>query len=95
MLLFQFRDPLPIEAYVLAPDFDRARELFQRHLQVHGGDPDTLLYRELVLEHLGEDDGAAVSEAMGLNRQGLLVRDDIRGWVFVTPLGNEARTQQD
>jgi len=87
MLIFQMRDPTPIEAFVLAPDYDRASALFQEHLRAHGGDPDTLLWRELRLEHLEHDDEAAVREAVELAREGLVTCDAAGRWSFLTPLG--------
>lgn len=86
--IFQMRDPTPIEALVLAEDYDSANELFQDYLRRHGGDPDTLLSRELGLHHLGDDAAVVVREALGINRDGVLIQDDMRGWVFITPLAH-------
>jgi hypothetical protein len=87
MRIFQMRDLTPIEALVLASDYDRASELFQQHLRAHGGDPDALLYRELDLKHLEDAARKAVEEALGLARDGLVVCDAADQWVFVMPLG--------
>lgn len=78
-----------IEAFVLAADYEVARELFQGHLRVHGGDPDTLLYRELSLEHLEQPERSSVERALGLKRDGVVTQDSIRGWVFITPVGSD------
>jgi len=88
MRLFQFRDLTPIEAYVLALDYDCAAELFELHLQAHGGDPDTLLWRELSLGNLGDTEQSIVGEASALDRKGLVTSDAAGCWVFVTPLGD-------
>lgn len=87
--IWQFRGVgTEIEAFVLTEDYDHASELFQAHLRVHGGDPDTLLFRELDLRHLDEDAAVVVREALAIERDGLVVHDDIREWLFVTPLGD-------
>jgi hypothetical protein len=88
LLIFQMRDLTPIEAIVLAIDYDRASELFGQHLRAHGGDPDALLYRELDLEHLEDAAREAVHEALGLAREGLVTCDAADQWVFVMPLGD-------
>lgn len=87
MLIVQMRDPTPIEAFVLAADHERASELFEQHLLAHGGDPDTLLYREVGLEHLENDACAAVREALELSREGLVTCDAQGCWAFLIPLG--------
>ena len=94
MRIFQFRDPTPIEAYVLAPDYDRASEIFRFHLQAHGGDPDTLLWREWRLEGLDEPEQSRVREAFELSREGLLISDAVGLWVFVTPLGDREHADE-
>lgn len=86
--IFQMRDLTPIEALVLAIDYDRASELFGQHLRAHGGDPDALLYREVDLKHLEDAAREAVQEALGLARDGLVICDAADRWVFVTPLGD-------
>jgi hypothetical protein len=86
--IFQMRDLTPIEALVLAIDYDRASELFGQHLRAHGGDPDALLYRELDRNHLENAAREAVDEALGLAREGLVICDAADRWVFVTPLGD-------
>lgn len=88
MLIFQMRDLTPIEALVLATDYDRASEMFEQHLRAHGGDPDALLFRELDLKHLASAARKAVQEALGLARGGLVICDAADHWVFVTPLGD-------
>ena len=88
MRLFEFRDPTPIEAFVLAWEYDHAAEIFQLHLKAHGGDPDTLLWREWPLGDLGEPEQSIVREALALDREGLLTCDAAGRWVFVTPLGD-------
>lgn len=93
MRLFEFRDPTPIEAFVLAPDYDRATELFERHLTAHNGDPDTLLYREWSADNLGETEGSNLREALALNREGLVTCDAEGRWVFITPLGDCLKTE--
>lgn len=79
-----------IEALVLATDYDPARELFQGHLRVHGGDPDTLLFRQLKMQHLEQDVAVAVREALSIERDGLVTHDEVRGRLFITPLGDRS-----
>lgn len=86
MRIFQMRDLTPIEALVLAADYDRASEMFEQHLRAHGGDPDALLYRELDLKHLEDAARRAVEEALGLAREGLVICDAADHWAFLTPL---------
>ena len=93
MVIFEFRDPTPIEAFVLALDFDRAAEHFEMHLKAHGGDPDTLLWREWSVENLGEPEEPFVREALALNREGLLTCNAEGRWVFITPLGDDRKAQ--
>ncbi len=87
MLVFEFRDMTPIEAFVLAQDDERAAEMFQSHLQAHGGDPDTLMWRERSVDYLGEVEGRVISEALAIDREGLVSCDASGRWVFVTALG--------
>jgi DNA-binding GntR family transcriptional regulator len=90
--IWQFRGVgTEIEALVLAGDYERARELFQAHLRVHGGDPDTLLFRELEMHHLEEHAEVAVREALVTDRDGLVMHDDNRGWLFIIPLSDPSR----
>ncbi|HVM22080.1 MAG TPA: hypothetical protein VM308_02110 [Sphingomicrobium sp.] len=88
MNIFEMRNLGGIEAVVLAPDYDRAHELFEQHLVVHGGDPDALLYRQVGLEHLRDEVAPAVEEALGIGRDGLVACDATGQWVFLTPLGD-------
>lgn len=88
MRIFEMRDMTPVEAFVLAPDYDRAFALFEQHLRAHGGDPDALLWRELDLDQLQDDAEAAVQEALGLAREGLVTCDTMGQWVFVMPVGD-------
>ena len=86
--IWQFRGVgTDIEAFVLAADYHRARELFQVHLRVHGGDPDTLLFRELELQQIEEPANDAVNEALDLHGEGLVTSDALGRWVFIAPLG--------
>jgi hypothetical protein len=86
--IWQFRGVgTEIEAFVLANDYDTACELFQDHLRLNGGDPDTLLFRQLGFDHLETGPAAAVVEALTVGRNGLVTHDERRGWVFITPLG--------
>lgn len=78
----------PIEAFVLAKDYDRATNLFEMHLTANGGDPDTLLFRPWPFEDLGEPEQCVVREALALDREGLLICDAQDHWVFVTPLAD-------
>jgi hypothetical protein len=87
LLIYQMRDLTPIEAFVLAPDYDRASGVFGQHLLAHGGDPDALLYRELDLQDLADAARNAVEEALSLGREGVVICDAAERWVFVTPLG--------
>ena len=87
MAIFEFRDPTPIEAFVLAADQDDATEVFEEYVLAHGGDPDTLLWREWQLDNLSEPEQSIIREALALNREGLVSCDAEGRWVFVTPLG--------
>jgi hypothetical protein len=89
MRIFEFRNPTPIQAFGLAPDQDDASELFQEYVLARGGDPDSLLWRELALPHLDEDARAGVRDAMRLNREGLIVREGVGRWAFVIPVGGD------
>ena len=88
MVIFEFRDATPIEAFVLARDYDRASNLFEMHLAAHGGDPDAILFRPWPLQDLGEPEQCVVREALALDREGLLICDAQNRWVFVTPIGD-------
>jgi hypothetical protein len=89
--IWQFRGVgTEIEAFVLADDYDPACELFQAHLRVHDGDPDTLLFRQLEMDHLDSDAAVVVREALVMERDGLVAHDEKRGWVFITPLGDRS-----
>lgn len=85
--IFEMRDLTPIEAIVLARDYDRASELFEQHLRAHGGDPDAILYREVGLEHLEGPANDVVPEALDIGWDGLVTCDANGRWSFVTPLG--------
>jgi len=89
MRIFEFRDPTPIEAFVLAADCDRATELFEAHLKAHGGDPDTLLFRERSLADLVQPGRSAIRSALAIKREGLVSCDAVGRWVFITPLGGQ------
>ena len=91
MRIFQMRDLTPIEAFVLASDYDRASELFEQHLRARGGDPDAVLYRELELQHLEEPAYHAVYEALELDRRGLVTCDVNGQWAFFLPLGDRVK----
>lgn len=94
MLVFQFRDPTPIEALVLANDYDRAAAVFSRYLDEHDGDPDTLLWRELPLDNLADAAVGPVREALGLAREGIVTCDADGRWVFATPLGDHTAADE-
>jgi hypothetical protein len=93
LIIFEFRDPTPIEAFVLASDYDRASEMFRLHLLAHGGDPDTLLYRQWPLDYLGKLEQSNVREALALHREGLLTWDLEGRWIFATPLGDHLQSE--
>ena len=93
--IFQMRDLTPIEAFVLAPDYDRASDLFEQHLRANGGDPDAVLYRELELQHLEEPANDAVYEALELGREGLVTCNADGNWAFVAPLGDRKKSLKD
>ena len=88
MRIFEFRDPTPIEALVIASDEEAASAIFQMYLRAHGGDPDTLLFRQLQMLHLQDLAAEAVGEALDLGREGLIICDAADQWVFVVPLGD-------
>lgn len=87
MHIFQFRDPTPIEALVIATDQDAATAIFENYVRACDGDPDTLLWRELSMEHLEDLAAAAVREALDLRRAGLVTCDAHGCWAFITPIG--------
>lgn len=91
MQIFEFRDPTPLEALVIASDEEAASEIFQMYLRAHGGNPDTLLFRRLQMHHLQDMAAAAVREALDLGRAGLVICDAEEQWVFVMPLCNAAQ----
>jgi len=93
--IFQMRDLTPIEAFVLAADYDRASELFEQHLRTHGSDPDAVLYREVELQHLEEPANDAVYEALDIGWEGLVTCDAAGRWSFVAPLGGQAGSTDD
>jgi hypothetical protein len=91
MRVFEFRDVGPsdaIEALVIATNEEAATAIFQKYLRAHGGDPDTLLWRQLQFELLTEEAGVAVQEALELGRQGLVICDAHGQWIVVVPLGD-------
>lgn len=90
--IFEFQDvaATPIHAFVLAVDIDRANELFTIHLQEHGGDPDSLIFRELTLDHLQDAASAAIRQALDFGVDGLVLYGEQDRWFFVTPLGSAA-----
>lgn len=91
MRVFEFRDVSPsdaIEALVVAANEEAATAIFQMYLRAHGGDPDTLLWRELSMHLLQDLAAAAVREAFQLGREGLVICDAQEQWVFVVPLGD-------
>lgn len=88
MRIFEFRDPTPIEAYVLATDQESAFELFEEYVLARGGDPDTLLWREWSIDNLDEPEQAKVCEALELKREGVVAQQSVGHWVFVTTLAN-------
>lgn len=91
--MFEFRDFGEIEAFVLAADQDDATELFEEHVLAHGGDPDSLLWREWPIGNLGEPEQTVIREAMGLGREGLLTCDAGGRWAFTTPIGGGRTTE--
>lgn len=88
MKIFEFRDPTPLEALVIAPDEETATAIFQMYLRAHDGDPDTLLWRELQMHHLQDLAAVAVQEGLALGREGLIICDAEEQWIFVVPLGD-------
>jgi hypothetical protein len=83
------REPsLPLEAFVLAPDQERAAGLFELYVRAHGGDPDTLLWREWPVEQLDDPERSIIQRALELGGQGLLTPDVLERWAFITPLGD-------
>ena len=88
LMIFEFRDFTPIEAFVLARDFERAEEMFDRHLRAHGGDPDTIMWRQWKLREIGEPEHTHVREALAHKGEGLLIRDTDDRWVFVASDGD-------
>ena len=95
MCLFEFRDPTPIEAFVIAKDVDRALAMFSLHLKAHGGDPDTVLWRERDLDDLGEAQQLALEEAETIHREGLVIVDGSGRWVFLVPLCRQSDQNED
>lgn len=75
-----------MEFIVLAPDEQRASHLSKDYLEAEGG-PKTVLWRKVGLEHFGGAERAAVKEALGISREGLVTCDLQGRWSFLTPLG--------
>jgi hypothetical protein len=93
--LFEFRDTSDISALVLAVDHDNATEIFEAYVFAEGGDPDSLLWRELVITDLQDDASSAVQDAMQLDREGLVICQAADRWVFIASLddlGSVGRT---
>ena len=95
MGLFEFRDPTPIEAFVIAKDTDRALAMFKLYLETNGGDPDTVLWRERDLEDLDEAQQLALEEAATIHREGLVIVDASGRWVLLIPLGGQSNQNDD
>ncbi|GAA4756818.1 hypothetical protein GCM10023264_25790 [Sphingomonas daechungensis] len=83
----EMRDLGTVEAFVLAADVDRASEIFEHYLWVVGGDPDTIMLRELELQQLNEPANDAVYEALEFGCEGLVLRDPDGEWGFVSAEG--------
>ena len=94
MIIFEFRDFTPIEAFVLAPNLDRAEELFDRHLQTHGGDPKTIMWRQWLIDDISKPEQLYVREALAIGRAGLLTTGGDGRWVFVTPIGKARKARR-
>jgi hypothetical protein len=84
--LFEFRDTSEISAVVLAENYDDATEIFEEYVLSEGGDPDSLLWREIAIGNLQDEASSAVSDAMNLNREGLVICQAEDRWVFIAPL---------
>ena len=95
MGLFEFRDPTPIEAFVIAKDTDRALAMFKLYLETNGGDPDTVLWRERDLEDLDEAQQLALEDAATIHREGLVTVDVSGRWVLLIPLGGQSNQNDD
>ena len=92
--IWQFRGVgTEIEAFALADDYDPACELFQAHLSLNGGDPDTLLFRGLEMDHLDKDAAVVVREALVIDRDGLVAHDAtaVRPWRVPIPIPDRLR----
>jgi hypothetical protein len=89
LCVFQMREPsVPLEAFVLAPDQERAAALFELYVRAYDGDPDTLLWREWRVDQLDEPERSLIDQALALRREGLLTPDILGRWAFITPLGD-------
>ena len=85
--IFEMADETNIEAFVIVSDYDRGVELFNQHLETHGGEPDSLLYREWAIEDLVAPERTFVTKASELGLEGLLVSNEVGYWTFLVPLG--------
>ena len=95
MGLFEFRDPKPVEAFVIAKDTDRALAMFKLYLETNGGDPNTVLWRERDLEDLDEAQQLALEEAATIHREGLVIVDGSGRWDFHVPLGDQSNHNEN
>jgi hypothetical protein len=87
MEVFEFCDMGDLEAFVLASDVERAKEIFQRYLLARGVDADDFLYRDFQRQELGVVARTAVDDSFSIGREGLVVSDATGSWVFITPVG--------
>lgn len=95
MRLFEFRDLAETAAFVLAAECERATAIFQLYLLAHGGDPDSLMWRDRNVDDLDQAEQSAVTDAIEINREGLVICDTAGRWAFVTPVGDQADNQAE
>ena len=93
MRLFEFRDLADTQAFVIAPESERATVIFQLYLLAHGGDPDSLMWRDRDSDDLEAAERSAIADAMETGREGLVACDTAGRWVFITPLGDRVGAQ--
>ena len=91
MDVFEFCDFTEIEAFVLAPEIERAKEIFKLHLLTHGGNPDDYLWRDFQRREVGRAARSAIDDGFSIGREGLIVSNAADRWVFITPVGGDRR----
>ena len=94
-LVFEMVDESNIEAFFLASSYDRAVELFNEHVEAHGGEPDDFFYRGWAVQDLVDPELTFVTKALEVDAEGLLVSNEVGYWTLVVPLGRSELPRTD